>query len=141
MHIGSLAGVPVMSGRQLHSFVPLRRTGISSPSLAGQSRMVASFAIARGAALIAFWIFQAFVRAGFFIVLLVVVGVVVFFVSSVFSGASGTAAKIRITRTEVSTVPSRLMTVLLSKFSNLFSLLRPETSTRPHPRAVLVESA
>ena len=53
------------SGRHVHSFVPLRSTGISPPSFADQSTTVAPRAILAGAALIAFWIFQAAERAGF----------------------------------------------------------------------------
>ena len=52
---------------QVQSFVPFRSTGISPPSFPGWSTMVAFFAIARGAALIAFWTFHAFVLpAGWF---------------------------------------------------------------------------
>src|SRR5215813_5569078 len=58
-HMGSFPGVLGSSGKQVHSFVPLRRTVGGSPSRAGQSRMVAFFETVGGAALIAFWIFHA----------------------------------------------------------------------------------
>src|SRR5438046_3018980 len=52
--MGSFAGVEGSSGMQVQSFVPFRSTGISPPSFPGWSTMVAFFAIARGAALMAF---------------------------------------------------------------------------------------
>src|SRR5438552_19044033 len=72
-HIGAFAGVDGSSGRHVHSPAPFRRTAISPPSVVGKSITVASFEIERGAALIAFWTFHAVVRAGFFMVLFVVV--------------------------------------------------------------------
>ena len=50
-----------MSGRQLHPLVPARSTGGASPSLAGQSRIVAFAVTVDGAAVIAFAIFCSFV--------------------------------------------------------------------------------
>ncbi len=55
--MGSLPSVSGMSARQLQPLVPLRSTGGASPSLAGQSRMVAFAETGAGAALIAFAIF------------------------------------------------------------------------------------
>src|SRR5512141_2756332 len=113
-HWGSFAGVLAMSGRQVQPFVPFRRTGISAPSLAGKSRIVASLEIARGAALIAFWIFHAFERAGFvptFISVFFVV--VVVFVSCFISCASASVEKKSTDRPMKRRVPIRLMKILL----------------------------
>src|SRR5512132_3391716 len=63
MQFGSFDGVVGSSGRHVQSFVPLRSTGISPPSVTGQSMTVAFFEIFGGAALIAFWIFQEADRA------------------------------------------------------------------------------
>src|SRR2546428_13952265 len=57
--MGSFPGELGSSGKQVHSFAPLRSTGGSAPSLAGQSRMVASLEMDGGAALLAFGIFHA----------------------------------------------------------------------------------
>src|ERR1041385_1004496 len=62
-HAGSLPSVSGMSGKQLQPFVPLRRTGGLSPSLAGQSRIVAFPEMDDGAALIALAIFCSLVIA------------------------------------------------------------------------------
>src|SRR5215470_2107677 len=65
-HMGSLPGVVGSSGKHIHPFVPLRKTGGWSLSFAGQSRMVAFLAMAAGAALMAFWIFHSLLRVGGF---------------------------------------------------------------------------
>src|SRR5215471_18303456 len=50
-HPGSSCGYPGTAGRQVHSFVPLRRTRYSPPGVAGQSRIVAFFVMNGGPAL------------------------------------------------------------------------------------------
>src|SRR5215831_21245826 len=57
-HPGSSCGYPGTAGRQLHSFVPFRRTRYSPPGVAGQSRIVASFVMNGGPALRASAIFS-----------------------------------------------------------------------------------
>jgi hypothetical protein len=101
-----------MSGRHVHPFVPGRRTGISAPSLAGKSMIVAFLEIDIGAALIAFWIFQDVERAGFCIVLFFVVVVVV---SCFVSWATATVPKTISPKARVERVPSRFITVLLDE--------------------------
>src|SRR5712691_618604 len=83
MHIGSLAGVAGSSGIQVHLLDPLRSTAISLPSFPGWSTMVASFKIAAGAALMAFWIFHCLLLAG-----------ALFFDEAAFVCAATTAASI-----------------------------------------------
>src|SRR5262249_5087622 len=60
-HIGSSPFALVGElGKHTHSLVPLRSSDGFSPSLAGQSRMVACLPISAGAALSAWAIFSAF---------------------------------------------------------------------------------
>jgi hypothetical protein len=64
---GSSCEYPGKAGRHVQSFVPVRRTRYSPPSVDGQSRMVASLVMKEGPALKASAIFSASVAGSLFV--------------------------------------------------------------------------